>query len=123
MGIALQAWNGTGEWTHGKKLRQMRALFPMYDTPFQFVALPSSGIESLADFAGKRIGVGPQGGTGGTYAPPVFKTLQIPAMLRYGAWKTISEQLRSIFSTVSLPLLEYRRRSSPSLIRNSRYAS
>jgi len=95
MGIALQAWNGTGEWTNGKKLRQMRALFPMYDTSFQFVALPSSGIKSLADFAGKRIGVGPQGGTGGTYAPLVFKTLQIPAMLRYGAWKTISEQLRS----------------------------
>src|SRR5258708_7880882 len=37
-GTALQAWNGTGEWTHGKKLRSMRALFPMFDTPLQFLA-------------------------------------------------------------------------------------
>ena len=46
-GTALQAWNGSGAWTHGKKLRSMRALFPMYDTPLQFLAAKSSGIGSL----------------------------------------------------------------------------
>ena len=46
-GTALQAWNGSGAWTHGKKLRSMRALFPMYDTPFQFVVLEKSGIRLL----------------------------------------------------------------------------
>src|SRR3989304_6243191 len=31
MGIALQAWNGSGEWTKGTKYQNIRALFPMYD--------------------------------------------------------------------------------------------
>jgi uncharacterized protein len=34
MGVGLQGWNGTGDWTGGKTFRNMRALFPMYDTPF-----------------------------------------------------------------------------------------
>jgi hypothetical protein len=34
MGIALEGWNGTGEWTAGKRLRNVRALFPMFDTAF-----------------------------------------------------------------------------------------
>src|SRR5829696_9831657 len=42
LGVALQAWNGTGAWTQGKPFREMRALFPMYDTPFQFVVLQGS---------------------------------------------------------------------------------
>src|ERR1700722_12670914 len=86
MGVALQAWNGTGEWTHGKQLRSMRALFPMFDTPFQFLALEDAGIRSMADLADKRVGAGPQGGTGGTYAPSIFKALQIPVVVRNGAW-------------------------------------
>src|ERR1700730_19087926 len=33
-GVGLQAWHGSGDWTKGQKLRQMRALFPAYDQPF-----------------------------------------------------------------------------------------
>ena len=29
MGVALQAWNGTGDWTKGKKYSNIRATFPM----------------------------------------------------------------------------------------------
>src|SRR5512136_1386579 len=50
-GAALHAWNGTAEWTRGKEYRSMRALFPMYDTPFHFVASKDSGIGSIADMA------------------------------------------------------------------------
>ena len=39
IGIALQAWNGTGVWAGKKPARSMRAIFPMYDTPFQFLVL------------------------------------------------------------------------------------
>lgn len=95
MGVALQGWNGAGEWTHGKQLRSMRALFPMYDTPFQFVVDPGSGIGSLSDMTEKRFGVGPRGGTGGTYVPLLFKALNIPVTLRYGAWDTLGGQFRS----------------------------
>jgi len=108
MGTALQAWRGTGAWTHGEQLRAMRALFPMYDTPFQFVVDPASGIQTLANMAEKRLGVGPQGGTGGTYLPLVFKALNIPATVRYGAWDTLAVQLRSrlldgLVGTIGVP--------------------
>ena len=62
IGIALQAWNGTGVWAGKKPARSMRAIFPMYDTPFQFLVLQESGIRSIAEMAGKRVGVGPRGG-------------------------------------------------------------
>jgi TRAP transporter TAXI family solute receptor len=80
----------------------------MFDTPFQFVMAQHSGIRSLADMAGKRIGVGPQGGTGGTYLPLVFKALDIPVTLRYGAWDTLAAQLQShlldgIVGTIGVP--------------------
>src|SRR5690242_5711287 len=45
-GIALQAWNGTGAWTGKKPARSMRAIFPMYDTPFQLLVLQESAIRS-----------------------------------------------------------------------------
>jgi len=35
-GVALQAWNATGVWTGKTPARSLRAIFPMYDTPFQF---------------------------------------------------------------------------------------
>ena len=44
LGIAQQAWNGRDEWTGGKQFRAMRAVFPMYDTPFQFMALRELGL-------------------------------------------------------------------------------
>ncbi len=77
MGVALQAWNGQGEWTKGQQMRDVRALFPMYDTPFHFVALRRSGITSVAQLAGKRVGVGPRAGTPGTYFPLMFQALGI----------------------------------------------
>jgi TRAP transporter TAXI family solute receptor len=77
MGVALQAWNGQGEWTRGQQMRDVRALFPMYDTPFHFVALRRSGITSVAQLAGKRVGVGPRAGTPGTYFPLMFQALGV----------------------------------------------
>ena len=67
IGGALQAWNGAAAFTKGKPYRSIRVLFPMYNTPFHFVAVKDSGICSLAVVAGMRIGVGPHEGTAGTY--------------------------------------------------------
>ena len=53
LGIAQQGWNGTGDWTGGKQFRSARALFPMYDTPFQFVVMSDASIQSVADLAGQ----------------------------------------------------------------------
>ncbi len=62
MGTAYEAITGTVEWTQGQKLRNVRALFPMYETSFQVIALRDAGISSFAQLQGKRVGVGPAGG-------------------------------------------------------------
>ena len=54
----------------------------MYDTPFHFIVLQASGIRSIADLAGKRLGVGPQGGTSATYTPALLTALQLEAPLQ-----------------------------------------
>jgi TRAP transporter TAXI family solute receptor len=84
MGIARMAWNGTGDWTKGKKFQNIRATFPMYDTPFHFVALEKSGIKSVKDLAGRKSGVGPRAGTCGTYFPMMFKILGVGTTIRNG---------------------------------------
>jgi len=92
-GIALQGWHGTGDWTNGQKFQNMRALFPMYDTPLQAVVLQRSGITTLAALDKKRIGVGPKAGTGGTYVPAILKVLGISADIRNGSLEDAATDL------------------------------
>jgi uncharacterized protein len=95
LGIAQQGWNGSAEWTAGTKYRAHRAVFPMYDTPFQFVALRDSGIETLGDLGGKRIGIGPERGTSATYMPDVFKALKLPATFHTGSWADLTARVQA----------------------------
>ena len=94
-GIALQAWNATGVWAGKKPARSMRAMFPMYDTPFQLLAFQESNIRSIADMAGKRIGIGPRGGTSATYIPEFFNTLKIAATFVFGEWSDLAAQMNA----------------------------
>lgn len=93
LGVVQQAWNGTGDWTNAKRFRAMRAIFPMYDTPFQFMALRGRGILSVADLSGKRVGIGPSGGTTGTYMPNMFKALGLEAQLQTGTWSELAAKV------------------------------
>jgi uncharacterized protein len=93
-GIAFQAWNSTGVWVGKKPARSMRALFPMYDTPFQFAVLQESGILSIVGLAGKRVGIGPRGGTSAAYFPEFFRTLNVDANLVFGEWAELAAQLQ-----------------------------
>lgn len=95
MGVALQAWNGQGEWTQGNRFRDIRAIFPMYDTPFHGIALKSSGITNHAGLAGKSVGVGPRGGTPGTYYPLILNHLGYrPSAVRFGSASDMAGQLQ-----------------------------
>ncbi|TAK42981.1 MAG: TAXI family TRAP transporter solute-binding subunit [Betaproteobacteria bacterium] len=94
MGVALQAWNGTGEWTKGKKYQNIRATFPMYDTPFHFIALDKSGIKSVKDLAGRKSGIGPRAGTCGTYFPMFFKILGVDTTIRNGQASDMAANLQ-----------------------------
>jgi TRAP transporter TAXI family solute receptor len=93
-GIAFQAWNSTGVWVGKKPARSMRAIFPMYDTPFQFAVLQESGIRSIVELAGKRVGIGPRGGTSAAYFPEFFRTLNVDANLVFGEWAELAAQLQ-----------------------------
>jgi TRAP transporter TAXI family solute receptor len=93
LGIAQQGWRGTGDWTGGRQFRVARALFPMYDTPFQFVVMSDAGIQSVADLAGKQVGIGPQGGTGGVYTPLLFRAIKTAPNFVTGSWTDLGAQL------------------------------
>jgi hypothetical protein len=94
MGVALQAWNGKGDWTRGKAFRNVRATFPMYNTPFHIVALEKSGIRSLRDLNGRKAGVGPRSGTCGTYFPLIFKALGLDVTIRNGSAADMAASLQ-----------------------------
>jgi uncharacterized protein len=109
MGIAWEAWNGTGEWTKGQRFRAMRAVLPMYDSPFQIAVAKRSNVKSLEQLAGKRIGAGPRGGTSGTYFPRIFEMLKIPVVLSYGSVeetmsKIASGQLDGVVLATGVPV-------------------
>jgi uncharacterized protein len=71
LGTAFEGMTGTASWTQGAKFTNIRALVPMYETSFQIVAPRSSGLFSVSQLSGKRVGVGPAGGPAENY----FKAL------------------------------------------------
>ncbi|MDT8854707.1 TAXI family TRAP transporter solute-binding subunit [Paracoccaceae bacterium Fryx2] len=83
MGPAYDAWMGKSELAPGLEHKSLRALFPMYQTPFQVVALQSAGIASVADLDGKRVSVGPAGGTAATYWPRFFEVAGVSPQVSY----------------------------------------
>jgi uncharacterized protein len=93
LGIAQQGWSGTAVWTGGRQFRTARALFPMYDTPFQFIVTSESPLHSITDLSGKQVGIGPEGGTGGVYTPLMFKALNMTASFVTGSWADLAARL------------------------------
>jgi uncharacterized protein len=63
-------------------------------TPFQVVALQRSGINSISDLEGKRVGVGPRGGTASVYWPRFFEDLGVNVRLQYGGASDLVGQLQ-----------------------------
>ncbi|MCF3972857.1 TAXI family TRAP transporter solute-binding subunit [Paracoccus salsus] len=94
MGPAYDAWMGKSELAPGLEHKSIRALFPMYQTPFQVVALRSSGITSVSDLDGRRVSVGPAGGTPGTYWPLFMEALEVDATVSYAGAADAAGQLQ-----------------------------
>ena len=94
MGPAYDAWIGESPLAPGVPMDKLRALFPMYQTSFMIIALESSGIDSVADLDGKTVGVGPAGGTPGTYFPLFFETLGVDVEVQYGGADDLTGQVQ-----------------------------
>jgi TRAP transporter TAXI family solute receptor len=77
MGPAYDAFTGKSELMPGVEHTNIRALFPMYQTPLQAATLASSGITDFSQLAGKRVGIGPAGGTAATYWPRFFEAIGV----------------------------------------------
>ena len=78
IGVALQAWNGTGVWAGKKPARSMRVIFPMYDTPFQFLVLQESG----SDRSRKCRANASASGRREEQRPPIFPSSSACSMCR-----------------------------------------
>jgi uncharacterized protein len=83
LGPAYDAWNGRGPF-QGRTLKALRAVVPMYETPYHAIALAEAGITSLRDLAGKTVGVGPAGGPGEVYFRGLLEALAIKAAVVTG---------------------------------------
>lgn len=95
MGPARDAMDGNSPLAPGVKHDKIRAVFPMYQTGFHMIALASSGIKSISDIPdGARVGVGPQGGTPGTYMPRILEALGKKVDIRYGGASDLAGQLQ-----------------------------
>jgi TRAP transporter TAXI family solute receptor len=96
MGPAWEALNGELEIARGVRHTDLRALFPMYETPFQIVSLQRQGaanITSVAQLDGKTVGVGPRAGTPGTYFPRWFRDLGVNVTIRNGSASDMASQI------------------------------
>jgi uncharacterized protein len=109
MGTAYEAITGTGEWTLGQKLTNVRALFPMYETSFQLAALRSTGIASLAQLSNQRVGVGPAGGPAESFFKGLLQVRNLQCTLINGSPAQLSADLLSgkidaLWQGASLPI-------------------
>lgn len=94
LGPAYEGYTGTGDWTGGTKMEDVRIIFPMYTTPIHWWALEESGVKSMDDTKGKRVGVGPAGGTSGTYVPLIHEELGLDTdNVQAGASDMASQQM------------------------------
>lgn len=72
----------------------VRALFPMYQTPLQAAVLASSDVQSFQDLQGMRIGVGPAGGTSATYWTRYFSATDDSAKISNAGGSDTAGQLK-----------------------------
>jgi uncharacterized protein len=119
MGVGLQGWNGTGDWTSGQHYRKMRALL-MYDSPFQFVTLRRSGITTVAQFNNRNVGTGPRASPSGVYVPTILEAIGVSAKIGYGSWESVTADLLGgrydalvVFAGVPLPALKQAEAQEP----------
>ncbi len=95
MGPAKDAWEGNSALAPGLRHDQIRAMFPMYKTAFQLAARSGDGIAAVADIPdGATVGVGPAGGTPGTYWPRFLEDLGKPVTVRHGGASDLAGQLQ-----------------------------
>ena len=94
MGPGYDAWHGRGPF-QGRPLRALRAVAPLYETPYHAIALAESGIRTLKNLSGRRVGVGPAGGPGEVFFRGIAEALAIKATVVTGTPAELSAKVLS----------------------------
>jgi uncharacterized protein len=84
IGPAYEAWNGLGTWTGGAKMRNFRAVAPMYETTFHTIVPEASTVKTFADLKAKKVAVGPKQGTGELMLAGIFEATGVRAEMTNG---------------------------------------
>ncbi len=93
MGPGFEAWNNSAAWTKGETMRRLRALFPMYETPFHLGLRPDAGIAGVSALDGKRVGVGPENGPGAAMFRAMAEELKLKPEIVFGAPQMLADDL------------------------------
>ena len=95
MGPAREAMDGNSPLAPGLMHENVRAMFPMYQTPFSITVLASSGIGGISEIPdGSVVGFGPAGSTSDTYFPAMLETLGVEFDKRNGGWSDLVGQMQ-----------------------------
>jgi hypothetical protein len=108
LGSVHQAITGTG-FTNGTRFTSIRALFPMYETAFMTAALKASGITSVKQLNGKKVGAGPERGPAEGYFRALAEETQIAPMVVSGtpseqAQQLIRGEIDALWQGASVPI-------------------
>lgn len=95
MGPAREALDGNSEIAPGMPMDNVRAIFPMYETPFTLVTLARSGVDDISKLKpGARVGVGPAGATADAYFPAMLEALGANIRKANAGWSDLTGQLK-----------------------------
>jgi TRAP transporter TAXI family solute receptor len=92
MGIAYDAWRGEAAFA-GQSMPTLRAVTPMYETAFHFMARRDRGPASLRELHGRRVGVGPRGGTAEVFMAGLTAATGIAPIGVHGTLAALMQQL------------------------------
>ena len=95
LGPARDALAGESPLVPGNRHDDVRAMFPMYTTPFAVVVLDQDGLQTVRDIpAGATIGFGPAGSTSDLFFAPILAALDVEFTKRNGGYGDLAAQMQ-----------------------------
>lgn len=92
-GPLYEGWHGQA-WAKGQKYQNVRALVPFYAAFTYVTVLANNPVKSLKDLEGRKLGVGPRGGTPQSQFPKIFDILKVKPNYVLGTFGDVQSQLK-----------------------------
>lgn len=93
--VIAESYAGEADWTGGTKYKKMRVMLPLNQMTLTAYTSVDSGIKSMSDLHGKRVGVGNKGAAIDNIARRFFAERGIePAMIHNDGWSATANALK-----------------------------